>query len=316
MNDKILIVGGAGYVGGYLTDCLVSDGYCVTVYDNLLFEDRYMKEVDFICGDVRDKRKLRPLLKKYDVVVWLAALVGDGACAVNAPLTRKINVECVRWFVDNFEGKIIFPSTCSVYGVNNDLISEDAESNPLSLYAATKLEAEQYILGNADRPAVFRLGTLYGLGDLHSRIRLDLVVNILSMRAAKGEPLTVFGGKQWRPLLHVRDAAEAIAYSIKNDLSGLYNLSHDNYQIKDLAFEISKIVPSTQIQQVDMKYEDLRNYRVDNSKILATGWKPKYSLEYGIQQIYQIISDERLKNIDDIVYSNAKHMKWLDSEES
>ena len=316
MKNKTLVVGGAGYIGGYLTDCLTSSGFDVSVYDNLLFENRYMKEVKFIYGDIRDKRKLHTLLKKQDTVVWLAGLVGDGACAVNAPLTRELNVECVKWLVDNFDGKIIFPSTCSVYGINNDLISEDATPNPLSLYAATKLEAEQYILNNAKEPMVFRLGTLYGLGDLHSRIRLDLVVNILSMRAARGEPLTVFGGEQWRPLLHVRDAAEAFVFSIEKNLAGLYNLSRENYQIKDLACEIAKVVPTTEIQYVDMKFEDLRNYKVNNSRVLDTGWESKYSLDYGINQIYQIIKGKRLKNVSDIVYSNAKYMSWLETEEN
>jgi len=311
---KILVVGGAGYIGGYLSDCLISSGYNVTVYDSLLFENRFMKEVDFVRGDIRDKRRLRPLLESHDVVVWLAALVGDGACAVDAPLTRELNVSCVKWLVDSYSGKIVFPSTCSVYGINNGLILEDALPNPLSLYAATKLEAEQYILKHANNPTVFRLGTLYGIGDLHSRIRLDLVVNILSMRAACGEPLTVFGGEQWRPLLHVRDAAEAIVYSIQNDITGLYNLSHNNYQIRDLAQLIAKKVSSTRIEYVDMKFEDLRNYRVDNSKVLATGWKPKYSLEYGIEQIRQVINEERLKDIDDIVYSNARYMKQINLE--
>ena len=232
-RERVLIVGGAGFIGGPLPDCLHHAGFSVTIYDNLLFENRYMKEVDFVYGDIRDKRKLSTLLKNQDVVIWLAGLVGDGACAVNAPLTRELNVDCPKWLVDNFNGKIVFPSTCSVYGINNDLITEDAEPNPLSLYAATKLEAEQYILNNAKEPMVFRLGTLYGLGDLHSRIRLDLVVNILSMRAARGDPLTVFGGEQWRPLLHVRDAAEAFVFSIEKNLSGLYNLSRENYQIKD-----------------------------------------------------------------------------------
>ena len=312
MKTKVLVVGGAGYIGGHLTDHLVSSGFDVTVYDNLLFENRYMKEVNFVYGDIRDKQKLLPLLKRQDTVIWLAGLVGDGACAVNAPLTRELNVTCEKWLVDHFTGKIIFPSTCSVYGINNNLIAEEAEPNPLSLYAATKLEAEQYILNNAKEPMVFRLGTLYGLGDLHSRIRLDLVVNILSMRAARGEPLTVFGGEQWRPLLHVRDAAEAFVFSIKKNLSGLYNLSRENFQIKDLAHEIAKIVPDTEIKYVDMKFEDLRNYKVDNSHILSTGWESKYSLEYGINKIYQIIDTKRLKNINDIVYSNAKYMNWLE----
>ena len=94
--NKVLIVGGAGYIGGHLTDCMLASGFNVTVYDNLLFETRYMKQTNFVYGDIRDKTRLAPLLKKHDVVIWLAGLVGDGACAVNAPLTRNLNVECVQ----------------------------------------------------------------------------------------------------------------------------------------------------------------------------------------------------------------------------
>ena len=132
-------------------------------------------------------------------------MVGDGACQVNPKLTQDVNVNSFLWLVDNYKGKIVFPSTCSVYGVNNNLIDETAEPNPLSLYAATKLEAERYVLRRRPDALVFRLGTLFGLGDRHSRMRLDLVANILSMRAAKGDDLTVFGGEQWRPLLPDRD---------------------------------------------------------------------------------------------------------------
>ena len=269
---KVLIVGGAGYIGGFLTDYLSENCLDVTVYDNLLFETRYLKSANFVYGDIRDTNKLSRLLedKKFDTVVWLAGLVGDGACAVNPELTKILNVDTVKWLVDNFSGKIVFPSTCSVYGMNNDLITEDAEPKPLSLYAATKLEAERYVLEKASKPLVFRLGTLFGLGDRHSRMRLDLVANILSMKAALGIPLTVFGGEQWRPLLHVRDVSTAIYHGIKNNIDGLYNLSYDNYKISDLAKKIEEKIEGCEIQYTDMKFEDLRNYKVDNSKQAGT----------------------------------------------
>ena len=180
--SKILIAGGCGYVGGYLTDFLTRNGYDVTVYDYLLYEERFLKEVKFIYGDVRDTEKLSKIINNYDIVIWLAGIVGDGACAVNPELTISVNVDSVKWLVDNFKGKIIFPSTCSVYGVNNDLIDESAIPSPLSLYASTKLEAEKYIIEHCNDYLIFRLGTLFGLGDNHSRLRLDLVVNILSLK--------------------------------------------------------------------------------------------------------------------------------------
>jgi nucleoside-diphosphate-sugar epimerase len=251
------------------------------------------------------------MINKFDVVVWLAGLVGDGACAVNHNLTKTLNVDTVKWLVDNFKGKIVFPSTCSVYGMNNSLIEEEAEPNPLSLYAATKLEAERYVLENCEDALVFRLGTLFGLGDRHSRMRLDLVANILSMRAARGETLTIFGGEQWRPLLHVRDVSTAILHGLQNDTIGLYNLSYKNYKICDLGEEIRKIMPSCQIEYTDMKFEDLRNYKVKNDKILNTGWVPSYTLEDGITEIFSLIKEKRVKDTTDVVYSNAAFMRKL-----
>ena len=307
----MLVVGGAGYIGGFLTSHLMNNGYNVTVYDNLLFEDRYLKACNFVYGDIRDKNKLLPLLDEHSTVVWLAAIVGDGACEVDHNLTKEINVDCFKWMVDNFNGKIVFPSTCSVYGINENLISEDAPPNPLSLYAATKLESETYVLRKSNNAVVFRLGTLFGLSDRHSRLRLDLVSNILSTRAASGEQLSVFGGSQWRPLLHVRDVATAVLHGLNNNISGLFNLSAENYTISNLASEIKKVVPECQVKYVDMKFEDLRNYKVKNNKFVATGWAPKHSLGEGIKQIVSVIRQNKVKNKDDNVYSNVAHLRSL-----
>ena len=205
----------------------------------------------------------------------------------------------------------MFPSTCSVYGINNDLIEESASPNPLSLYAATKLEAERYVLDNSENSLVFRLGTLFGLGDRHSRMRLDLVANILSMRAALNQPLTIFGGDQWRPLLHVRDVSTAILHGIENDISGLYNLSYKNFKISSLGEEIKNVMPNCEIEYTDMKFEDLRNYKVKNNKFINTGWRPKYSIHDGIEQIYSLIKENRIKDTGNVVYSNAAYMRKL-----
>ena len=194
MTERILVVGGAGYVGGHLVDRLIQNRkrYDVAVYDSLLYEDRYLKNVEFIRGDVRSTEKLGRVIRHCNTIIWLAALVGDGACAVNPEFTRKINFESVKWLVDNFKGRIIFMSTCSVYGKNDDFLSEESPVNPLSVYAETKLKAEQYIVNNHDDYLIFRLGTLYGVGDEHSRIRLDLVVNVLTKKAIEEKKMTVF----------------------------------------------------------------------------------------------------------------------------
>jgi len=127
---NVLVVGGAGYIGGTLTDQLIAAGYNTRVYDNLLFEERYLKPVDFICGDVRDQAKLAPHMKWADTVVWLVGLVGDGACGLYPDLTEELNVESVKWLAANFDRRIIFMSTCSVYGAQDGLLTEASPFNP------------------------------------------------------------------------------------------------------------------------------------------------------------------------------------------
>ncbi|MCK4613807.1 MAG: NAD-dependent epimerase/dehydratase family protein, partial [Thermoplasmata archaeon] len=176
---NVLVIGGAGYIGGLTTDFLMKQGYNVTVFDNLMYESQFLKPCDFIYGDIRDTKRLVELQKKYDEIIWLAAIVGDSACAQSPELTREINLNSIKRFLDATHRKIIFASTCSVYGAQHDVLNEESPTNPLSLYASTKLEAEKYVLENSG--TIFRLGTVYGVGDRFSRIRLDLVVNVLTL---------------------------------------------------------------------------------------------------------------------------------------
>tara|TARA_R110000765_G_scaffold426455_1_gene542142 strand:+ start:540 stop:1544 length:1005 start_codon:yes stop_codon:yes gene_type:complete len=315
---KILVVGGAGYIGGCTVDSLINNknGHEVTVYDNLMYERMYLKPINFIAGDIRDEELYTSIVHKYDAVVWLAAIVGDGACNVKPSLTKEINYDCVKRLADcGYQGKIVFTSTCSVYGANNDLIDEYAEPNPLSLYASTKLQAERCLTtefdehGSLDNVLIFRLGTLFGLSDMHSRLRLDLVVNVLTKKAVKGEDLTVFGGEQWRPLLHVKDVAGAIAYGLDNDIKGLYNLSYDNFTILDLAKEIQETVEnSVKILESDMSFEDMRNYKVVSDAYRAHGWSPKWTLKDGISELESIMKEGRVRDTENPVYSNAAYM--------
>jgi nucleoside-diphosphate-sugar epimerase len=306
--NRILIVGGAGYVGGYMVSALHHWGHDVTVYDSLVYENHFLKDVPFIFGDIRDREKLGAILPGFQTVIWLAAIVGDGACAIDPFLTQSINEDSVKWLVDNYNGKIIFTSTCSVYGINNELIDEQAEPNPISTYAKTKLAAELYIREHAKDYLIFRLGTLYGMGDEHARIRLDLVVNVLAKKAACGEKLTVFGGDQWRPLLHVRDVTTAIAWAISNRIQGMFNLSSGNYTIKRIAEIIQEEIPATEVEHVMMQYEDQRNYQVKNDAIVKLGWSPSHNLMGGIRQICNCIAEGRIKNLESTLYSNETYL--------
>ena len=304
---NILIVGGAGYVGGGIVDTL-KNKHNVTVYDSLIYEESYRKDVNFIYGDIREQDKLLPLFDQNDAVIWLAALVGDGACSINPDLTFEINSESVKFLAQNFKKRIIFLSTCSVYGAQDGLLDEESSINPLSEYASSKIQAEDYLKDT--NSVIFRLGTLFGISDEFSRIRLDLVVNILVTKALTEGKLTVFGGEQWRPLLHVNDVANAIENVLEKDIKGVYNLHHKNYKIIDIAEAIVQKIPSAKIETTPMKFQDSRNYQVSSEKLFKeTGFEASIDLKTAINEIYDLIANDRIKNVNHKRYSNQNFLE-------
>ena len=304
---KILVVGGAGYVGGGIVDTL-SKKNDITVYDSLIYESAYRKDVNFIYGDIRDYKKINSILNNFDAVVWLAALVGDGACSINPTLTHEINSETVKNLVKNFNGKIIFLSTCSVYGAQEGVLDENSEVNPLSEYASSKLIAEKYL--EESDAIIFRLGTLFGISDQFSRIRLDLVVNILTTKALVDKKMSVFGGDQWRPLLHVKDVANAIEHNISSDTKGIFNLHYKNFKIIEIAEKIKEKIPDVSIETTPLPFQDARNYQVSSDKLKReTGFEASIELTQGIEEMYNLISSNRIKDINDPRYSNQNFLQ-------
>ena len=304
---KVLVVGGAGYVGGGIVDKL-SQNHEVTVYDSLVYETSYRKNVNFILGDIREYDKLNKILNDFDVVIWLAALVGDGACAINPELTHKINSESIKNLVKNFDKRIVFLSTCSVYGAQDGVLTEESETNPLSEYASSKLLGEEYLKDS--NSIIFRLGTLFGISDQFSRVRLDLVVNILTAKALMEKKISVFGGDQWRPLLHVKDVANAIDQTVDTSLNGIYNLHYKNYKIIDIAEKIKEKIGDVEIDITPMSFEDARNYQVSSEKLEGESkFKAEIGLEQGIDEIYELILNNRIKDINDPRYSNQNFLK-------
>ena len=307
---RVLVVGGAGYVGGWLTDEAIRHGHEVLVYDLLLYEDRFLKDVPFVMGDVLDHDRLQPHLEWADTVVWLAGLVGDPACALDPLLTRKINLESVERLCDHFEGRIIYPSTCSVYGAQEEELTEESPVAPLSLYAETKLDAERYIMSRRPESLVLRLATLAGVGDTYSRIRLDLVVNLLVARAKLIGSLQVFGGLQYRPLLHVRDVATAVVPHLASDACGVYNLGTENVTILDLAERIVDRVGGAHIEQLEKPFQDTRNYRVSFRRAQdALGFRAAYSIEDAIDEIAALIDAGRVKDLSLAQFSNLDALR-------
>lgn len=309
---NVLVVGGAGYMGGAVTDLLIQSEHNARVYDALLYEESYRKPVDFIYGDVRDTERLLPHLKWADAVVWLAALVGDGACALNPDISISINQESVKWLAENYDGRIIFMSTCSVYGAQDAVLDESSPTNPLSVYAVTKLAAEQYLSGK--NAIIFRLGTLFGVGDQFSRIRMDLVVNTLTVRAHRHGEISVFGGEQFRPLLHVRDAARAAVDNLATKPSGIFNLTRQNVRIIDLAYQIRNHFPDLVIKTTPMKFQDARNYRVSGTKSQEIlGFKSIYSIDDGIEEVKELLNSRRLKDVDNPRYTNQTYLSMFNT---
>jgi nucleoside-diphosphate-sugar epimerase len=305
---RVLVVGGAGYVGGAVTDLLEESDQKVRVFDKILYEDSYRKPVDFVYGDVRNAEVLKPQLEWADVVVWLAAIVGDGACQLNPDLTRSVNEESVQWLAENYDGRVIFMSTCSVYGAQDAELAEDSPKNPLSLYAATKLKSEHHL--TEKNAIIFRLGTLFGVGDLFSRIRMDLVVNTLTVRAHTVGKINIFGGDQFRPLLHVKDVARAVVMNLETAHTGVFNLHRQNVRIIDLAYQIRNHFPDCVIEKTDMPFQDTRNYRVSSKKAQDTfEFNSIHSIDQGIEEIKYLVETNRIKDLDHSRYSNQRYLQ-------
>jgi nucleoside-diphosphate-sugar epimerase len=307
---RVLIVGGAGYVGGWLTDEVAKAGHDVLVYDLLLYEDRFLKDVPFVSGDVLDRDRLLPHLKWADAVVWLAALVGDPVSSLDPALTTKINLETVRWLSEVFDGRIVFPSTCSVYGAQDAMLDESSPLAPLSLYAQTKLEAEPILLERHPDALILRLATLAGVGDTYSRIRLDLVVNLLTVRAKVVGRLQIFGGTQYRPLLHVRDVATAVVPHLETKVGGIFNLGSENTTIEALAQRVSEHVGGVEMEKVDVPTLDTRNYRTSFAKAeRELGFRARFTIDDAIDEIAQLVDEGRVKDLSLAQFSNLEALR-------
>ena len=303
---RILIIGGAGFLGGAIVKHYLNnnaDGYEITVLDNLTYEDDYLHPVDFIYADIRDRKKLKAIVEKFDVIVLLAAIVGDAACQANPLTTVEINQDFPLWLMENFDGKIIFASTCSVYGSNDDLLNEEGDIKPLSLYAKTKANVECEFLKRKDT-IIFRLGTLFGVA---IRPRFDLFVNTLTARAVINKHIRVFGGNQWRPNLHVMDAGRWFLNAALNDYKdGVYNLSAFNATIRSVGDIIYEKYPEIIYEVTSSKFEDNRNYKVTTEKAKTMlNFKPELKLENGVDEVAHIINSGRIKNLLGEKYNNA-----------
>lgn len=309
---KVLVTGGAGYIGSTLIPMLLAKGHEVIAVDNFMFKQTPLAEVcmdpkfQMIRGDVRDRKLMKDLVSKVDAIIPLACLVGAPLCAKEPEVAQAVNADAIKYLYDikSKNQMIIYPCTNSGYGIGQDglFCDENSPLNPISQYGKVKVEAEKYLLdgGNA---VCFRFATVFGMSP---RMRLDLLVNDFTYRAINDRFLVLFEGHFKRNYLHVRDAARAFIHTMENysRMEGqTYNvgLSTANLSKAELCQVIQKYVPNVTVIDSPIGEDlDKRNYIVSNEKIEATGYMPMYSLDDGIKELvkgFQIIKRDQFANI-------------------
>jgi nucleoside-diphosphate-sugar epimerase len=321
---RVLVIGGAGYVGSALLRRLLGRGYVVRVLDLLLYGENAMAELrshphfEFVQGDFRNIETVVRCMQEVDAVIHLGAIVGDPASDIKPEVTYEINVAATRLIAEVARGfgvrRLVFTSTCSVYGASDQLLDERSAFNAVSLYAKSKLAAESILLRMADRqfsPIVLRLGTLYGLS---YRPRFDLVVNLLAAKAVREGEIAIIDGEQWRPFVHVEDAARAIVHCLGAPaglVAGqIFNVgdTRENYRLRDIGRVVCEVVPGTRVRYVTSDGPH-HSYRVSCEKIKQwLGFQHTRTVRDGILEIKDAIDRGEIQDYSASEYSNFKFL--------
>jgi len=326
--ETILVVGGAGYIGAIVARRLLERGYRVRVLDSLVYGSSPIEEImrhprfKFLDGDCRNIRDVVQAMAGVRAVVHLAAIVGDPACDRDQKTAREINYAATRMMIEVAKGegvkRFVFASSCSVYGSSDELMDEESEVCPVSLYAETKVDSEKELLaakGDGFCPTILRFSTIFGLSP---RPRFDLVVNLLVAKALKDGVLTIFNGQQWRPFLHVGDAAESVIRVLEapTEVVGgqIYNVGDDrlNYTLSEVAQEILGVFPDARVEYINNS--DRRNYRVSFGKIRDhLAFFCSKTLEDGINELKVAFENGLIVDYHLPLYSNAKFLQQYGS---
>jgi len=323
-GDLVLVVGGAGYIGSIVVRTLLRRGFRVRVLDSLVYGASAIEEVldhprlEFMRGDCRNIQDVVSAMRGAGAVIHLAAIVGDPACDQDHKTAQEINYAATRMMIEIAKGeqvqRFIFASSCSVYGASEQLMDENSQVQPISLYADTKVDSEEALLAAANssfHPTILRFATIFGLSP---RPRFDLVVNLLTAKAMKEEVVTIYNGEQWRPFLHVADAAAAIVRVLEAPVAlvggQIYNVgdSRLNYTLTDVANKLVKFFPYTRVEHIENA--DRRSYRVSFEKIKGhLGFTCSKTLDDGIYEIKAAFECGRICDYGAALYSNVKYLK-------
>jgi nucleoside-diphosphate-sugar epimerase len=312
MTLKVLVTGGAGYLGSTLVPALLGAGHAVHVVDNFLFGQAPLLECcadanfSVVRGDCRDKAVMSKAMRDADVIIPLAAVVGAPACASDQTAAVSTNRDAIRLILSlrSPKQRVLLPNTNSGYGIGEPgaFCTEESPLRPISLYGRTKVEAEQAAL-EAGNSIAFRLATVFGLSP---RMRIDLLVNDFVHRAVMDRAVVVFEGRAKRNYIHVRDVARAFLHGIENfeSMKGQpYNvgLSDANLSKLELCAEIKKQLPGFCFLEAPIGEDpDKRDYIVSNAKLEKTGFRPRYTLADGIRELikgYTIIRNGKYSNV-------------------
>lgn len=312
MKEKILVTGGAGYLGSILVPALLKEGYEVTVLDNFMYRQNSLAECcadpafSVVRGDCRNEELMKKLIADKDVIIPLAALVGAPLCARDEVGAVTIGRDAVRMLcrIASSAQKMVIPITNSGYGIGESgkFCTEESPLRPVSLYGRLKVEAEQAVLAR-DNSISLRLATVFGMSP---RMRLDLLVNDFVYRAVNDRALVIFEGHFKRNYIHVRDVARAFIHAIRNFdtmKNNAFNvgLSTANLSKIELCQVIQKHLPKfVYLESKIGEDPDKRDYIVSNEKIEKTGYLPQYSLDDGIEELikgYTIIKNSMYGNV-------------------
>ena len=309
---RVLVTGGAGYIGSILVEYLLQMNCIVTVIDNFMFGQTSLnhlcdnRNLKIVNGDIRNPAHMAPLLKEADIIIPLAALVGAPLCNKDVVGADTTNKDAMFWMLNavSNDQRIIMPTTNSAYGTGdeNNFCTEESPLRPISKYAIDKVAVEERLM-ERENSISYRLATVFGMSP---RMRTDLLVNDLTYRAVNDGYVVIFEGHFKRNYIHVRDVCEAFLHAIyqfEDMKSNIYNvgLSSANVSKLELCEIIKKQIPNFTIVEGDIKKDpDQRNYIVSNEKLEATGWAPYYTLDNGVEELikgYQYLKNNKHGNV-------------------